>query len=51
MFNPVRLIVNITLLFFLSVNIANSAPAGSLVKTAVVTQGSLSKDQIFMGTV
>jgi len=51
MFNPVRLIVNITLLFFLSVNIANSAPAGSLVKTAVVTQGSLNKDQIFIGTV
>jgi RND family efflux transporter MFP subunit len=51
MFNSLTLIFKITLLFSLSVGIANSAPSGTLVKTAVVTQGTLKNDQIFIGTV
>ncbi len=51
MFNSRSLIFNIVLLFFLSVDIAHTAPSEALVETAIVDQGSLSNEQAFIGTV
>ena len=51
MFNRSAMIFKSILLFFLCISNANTAPSETLVATALVKQGSLTKDQTFIGTV